>query len=93
MPLLKISIDPLEEKPSIVRKRTGNSREKKWLAIVRTELRQELWGRGEWVGMKIKCKGRGMLHHFDVDLFLVFYNLRRKTFLFLELDKRDPRCI
>ena len=61
--------------------------------MVRNELRQELWGRGEWLGIRIKCKGRGMLHSFDFDLFLVFYNLGRKTFLFLELDKKDTRCI
>ena len=31
-----------------------------------------------------------MLHYFDFDLSLVFYNFGRKTFfLFLELDKRD----
>ena len=44
VPLLKISIDPLEGKPSTVRKRTGNSWKKKWwrlwLVIVRNELRQ-----------------------------------------------------
>ena len=34
-----------------------------------------------------------MLNYFDFDLFLVFYNLGRETFLFLELDKRDTRCI
>ena len=56
MLLLKISIDPLEGKPSIGRKRTGNSRKKivrtMLLVIVRNELRQDVWGRGEWLGMR-----------------------------------------
>ena len=42
--------------------------------------------------MWIECKGRGVLHYFD--LFLVFCNLGTRTiFLFWELEEKDTRCI
>ena len=45
-----------------------------------------------WNEMWIKCKGRGVLHYFD--LFLVFCNLGTRTiFVFWELEEKDTRCV
>ena len=58
MRLMKISIDPLEGKLSIVRKRTEKARKIKlgelWLVKVRNELRQlGEFGRDEGLGIRI----------------------------------------
>lgn len=86
-PLLKISIDPFEGKPSTVWKRTGNSRKQKvktWVchSTQWTQTARGVWERGEWLRMRIS----EVLLSTNEEVFYIF-------FLFWYFEGLDTQCI